>query len=124
MGLPGISCWREGSSSVPGVVCVSYHSSPASPSIQVLAIHLLMMAARLELALVCVFGFVTVLVSSVVMSGTPGPRHARGSLVIFLDECLCMCCDGGFACRLCSWYDCFLGLHRLACALTRVYSAT
>ena len=87
--------------------------------------HLLMMAARLELAVVCLcmFGLMTVLVSSVVMIGTPGPRHARGSLVI-LDECLCMCCDGGFACRLCSWYDCFLGLHRLACALTRVYSAT
>ena len=49
--------------------------------------HLLMMAARLELAVVClcVFGLMTVLVSSVVMSGTPGPRHARGSLVIFLD---------------------------------------
>ena len=78
--------------------------------------HLLMMAARLALAVVCVFVLVTVLVSSVVMSGTPGPRHARGSLVIFLDECLGMCCDGGFACRLCSWYDCFLWHHRLACA--------
>ena len=47
--------------------------------------HLLMMAARLVLTVVCVFGLVTVLVSSVVMSGTPGPRHARGSLVIVLD---------------------------------------
>ena len=71
---------------MPGVVYVSCHSPPASPSIQVLAIHPLMMAARLELALVCVFGFVTVLVSSVVMSGTPGPRHARGSLVLVLDR--------------------------------------
>ena len=71
--------------------------------------HLLMMAARLVSAVVFVFGMMTVLVRSVVMSGTPGPRHARGSLVIFLDECLCMCCDGGFAYRLCSWYDCFLG---------------
>ena len=46
-----------------------------------------MMAARLELAVVCLsmFGLMTVLVSSVVMSGTPGPRHARGSLVIVLD---------------------------------------
>ena len=83
-----------------------------------------MMAARLVLTVVCVFGLMTVLVRSVVMSGTPGPRHACGSsLVIFLDECLCMCYDGGFACRLCSWYDCFLGLHCLACALTRVYLA-
>ena len=85
MGLPGISCWREGSSSVPGVVCVSYHSSPVSPSIQALAIHPLMMVARLVLTVVCVFGLMTVLVRSIVMSGTPGPRHARGSLVIFLD---------------------------------------
>ena len=44
-----------------------------------------MMAAWLVLAVVCMFGLMTVLVRSVVMSGTPGPRHARGSLVIFLD---------------------------------------
>ena len=54
MGLSGISCWREGSSSVPGVVCVLCHSPPASTSIQALAMHPLMMAARLELAVVCV----------------------------------------------------------------------
>ena len=47
--------------------------------------HLLMMAARLALAVVCVFRLMTVLVSSVVMSGTLGLRHARGSLVTFLD---------------------------------------
>ena len=65
---------------------VPCHSSPVSPSALSLAMHLLMMAARLVLTVVCVFGLMTVLVSSVVMSGTPGPRHARGSLVLFLDR--------------------------------------
>ena len=55
-------------------------SDAASPSFQAL---LLMMAARLALAVVCVFGLVTVLVSSVVMSVTPGPCHARGRLGYF-----------------------------------------
>ena len=105
------------------VLYVSHTIPPLSRLLLALAIHPLMMAARLVLTVVCVFGLMTVLVRSVVMSGTPGPRHARGSLVIFLDECLCMCCDGGFACRLCSRYDCFLWHHRLAYALTRVYLA-
>ena len=108
---------------MPGDLCVSCHSPPALLSVISLAIHFPMMAARLASAVVCLFGLMTVLVSSVVMSGTFGPRHARGSLVVFLDECLCICCNGGFARRLCSWYDCVLGLHRPACALIRVYLA-
>ena len=40
---------------MPGVVCVSYHSSPALPSVISLAMHLLMMAARLVSAVVFVF---------------------------------------------------------------------
>ena len=76
-------------------VCLVFYVShaippPALPSVILLAIHLPMMAARLASAVVCVFGLMTVLVRSVVMSGTLGPRHACGSLVLFLDEGLCM----------------------------------
>ena len=67
------------------VYVVPCHFFPVLPSALSLAMHLLMMAARLVLTVVCVFGLMTVLVRSVVMSGTPGPRHARGSLVIVLD---------------------------------------
>ena len=67
-----------------GGVRVTVHSSPASLSVILLAIHLPMIAARLASAVVCMcFGLVTVSVSSVVMSGTLGPRHARGSLGYF-----------------------------------------
>ena len=70
---------------MPGNLCVSCHSPPALLSVLLLAIHLPMMAARLASAMVCLFGLVTVLVSSVVMSGSHGLRHARGSLVVFSD---------------------------------------
>ena len=67
------------------VLYVSHTIPPLSRLLLALVIHLLMMAARLVLAVVCVcvFGLVTVSVSSVVMSGTPGPRHIRGSLGYF-----------------------------------------
>ena len=127
-----IQKYHQATTNMTGTRCPTHHNGAdrhchkakthTKANSNLAAIHPLMMVARLVLTVVCVFGLMTVLVSSVVMSGTPGPRHACGSLVI-LDECLCMCCDGGFACRLCSWYDCFLGHHRLAYALTRVYLA-
>ena len=99
---------------MPFILCLAFHYSACHASSDD--------GSRVGIGCgVCGLDFMTISVSSVVMSGTLGPRHARGSLVLFFMSVFACAVMLGLPVRCAVAKTASLGnMHHLACALTCV----